>query len=240
MERLGVEWWPKTMFPTLTLRGSLFVTLTATLSLSAICQQSPASPPQPNVAAPQSKGSRPVPKLGSLGASCQDLNIDKYGEITFFARHEGFAYGISTPKVKLGEHEELHVYLWLSNESNRALELYVCCGIPLLNEIQIVDSSGKRLVSGWEMHHQKTKAAAEVCNCSWGVIAQPGSCRLIDSGVLNSLSNAYSMPPGAYAIMEDPQPPHPLPEAPVYPPRPAKDQQLVVTITAESATAAGK
>jgi len=219
-------------------RCCLLVVLTAALSLRATGQQNTISPSQPSATA-SSKGWRPVPKLGSLGVSCQDVKPDIYGKITFFARHGGVAYGISAPKVSVGEDEELRVYLWLSNQSDQALELYVCCGVPLLNEIQVVDSSGKRLVSAWEKHHQKTKAAAEVCSCSGGVIAQPGSCRVIDSGVLN-FPNAYNMPPGTYTVMEDPQPPHPLPATSVYPARPPKDEQLVITITPDSDPATSK
>jgi len=167
------------------------------------------------------------------------VDVTTYGKITFFARHDGVAYGISTPKTTLDEHEELRVYLWLSNESQRALEFYVCCGQPLLNEIQVVDSSGKRLVSMWEQHHQRTKAELEVCSCSHGEVARPGSCRVVDSGVLNG-SNGFTMPPGTYTIMEDSQPPHPLPAAPAYPSPSPRDQQVSITITPDHDAAAVK
>jgi hypothetical protein len=142
------------------------VILTTILSLPLRCQQS-ATSSQPGSADQQRVWLRPL-KLGSLGAACQDVDIATYGKITFFARHDGVAYGISTPKRTLDEHEELRVYLWLSNESNRSLELYGCCSIPLLNEIQVVDSSGRRLVSALEKQRQSTKPPLEVCSCSQG------------------------------------------------------------------------
>jgi hypothetical protein len=214
--------------------------VTASLSLNGVCQQSSTSPSRSSPPVPP-KRARQTPIVGSLGVACQDVNVAVYGNITFFERHDGVAYGVSTRQVNLEQDEDLRVYLWLSNKSTHPIEVLMCCGLPLLNVIQVVDSSGKRIVSGWERYNQKTKADPQVCTCSADEIVPPGSCSIIDSGVLNaSHGNGYSMPPGTYTIMEDPQPPHPLPDTPVYPKLSPKEQRLVITITPDSDTATNK
>lgn len=210
------------------------VILLVVLSAGAVCQQTtvPSSPPSAPV---PSTRIRQTPVLGPLGVSCKDEKVDLYGKITFFARHAGVAYGISTRTTKLEDDEDLRVYLWVSNQSNRSVEQYVCCGLPLLEQIQVVDSTGKRLVSSYEMLRNSTKAPPEVCSCSYGAVVEPGTCRVIDSGVVNGFhGNGFRMPPGTYTIIEDPEPPHALPETPVYPKLPPEQERLMITILPSS------
>jgi hypothetical protein len=215
---------------------SLLAAATVCLSLSAFCQQGTTSPTGSGTTAPPNR-IRQTPILGGLGVSCQKANVGVYGNITFFQRHAGVAYGVSTHTLTIDpDGEDLRVYLWLSNLSNQPIEVMMCCGVPLLNAIQVVDASGKRLVSGWERYNKKTKSDPQVCTCSADEIIPPGSCTVVDSGVLNaSVPSGYSMPPGTYTIMEDPQPSHALPDGPVYPVMPPKSERLTITIAPETA-----
>jgi hypothetical protein len=169
----------------------------------------------------------------SLGTPCSKIEEKDYIRPVFFDQHDGIAYGVSALRDHFKEGDEIRLYLLLSNESEQAIG-YMVCKTTIMDEIEVVNSSGMRIPSGMELHYHKTKPTPEVGGCFGELKVEPGSCEVVNSGYLSPLDTGYDLKPGTYKIIEDHAPSHPISKI-GEPVPPATWLQRGLTITIEPA-----
>lgn len=145
----------------------------------------------------------------SLGTPCSEVEEKDYIRPVFFDQHDGIAYGVSALRDHFKEGDEIRLYLVLSNESEQTIG-YMVCKTTIMDEIEVVNSSGMRIPSGMELHYHKTKPTPEVGGCFGELKVEPGSCEVVNSGYLSPLDTGYDLKPGTYKIIEDQAPSHPI------------------------------
>ena len=85
--------------------------------------------------------------------------------------------------------------------------MLTCCEFSFLRNIQVLDASGHRVASSFEISESKNrepgKTPIRVCTCSGPLTHYaPGSCGVVDSGTLNRPDTAYDLAPGKYTVTQ--------------------------------------
>lgn len=106
----------------------------------------------------------------------------------------GIAFGVSSPQGK-----PTTVYIWLDNQTAKPTSYYVCCNTSFLNDIEVYDSAGQRLLQKGEQSGQEIcDREVTICSCSTWVSVPPHTLQVVDSGVL---SDGYLLSPGRYFVV---------------------------------------
>ena len=107
----------------------------------------------------------------------------------------------------------------------------MCCGVPLLNAIQVVDASGKRLVSGWRAVQKKTRAAhPQECTCSADEIIRTSVLHRRHYECAECIgSRGYSSSPRFASWKISSASPY-VPDGLIYPVMPPESERLTLTV----------
>jgi hypothetical protein len=132
------------------------------------------------------------------GPACEKELLARRGHPFMFSTRNGIAFGVSSEPDKPPT-----LYLWVDNQSDKPVNLLICCGSTLAEHIDIFDSEGHRVLSKMDRAEQKARSEGremvEGCTCSGWVSVPPHTIRLLDS---TEISTWYSIQPGRYTISE--------------------------------------
>ena len=137
-------------------------------------------------------------ELPPPGPACEKELLARRGQPFMFSAHNGVAFGVS-----FGPDKPSTLFLWADNQTDKPVNLLICCGSTLAEHIDIFDSEGHRVLSKTDQAEQKTRSEGremvQVCTCSGWVSVPPHTIRLLDS---TEISAWYSIQPGRYTISE--------------------------------------
>jgi hypothetical protein len=136
--------------------------------------------------------------LPSPGPACEKELFRRRGRPLMFPARDGIAFGVSSGPDKPSE-----LYLWVDNQTDKAVSLSFCCVSTLFAHIDIFDSEGHRVLSKVDRAEQKARSEGreivQVCTCS-GSSAIPS--HRIQLFVFADISEGYTLQPGRYTISE--------------------------------------
>ncbi len=138
-------------------------------------------------------------ELPPPGPACERELFARRGKPYMFTARAGIAFGVSSAPDKPGR-----LYLWVDNQTEKAINLYTCCAQTLYEYIDIYSSDGHRVLSKREQEIQKARSQGiedppQICTCSGSAFVQPHTVAILDS---DDISSWYSLPPGRYIISE--------------------------------------
>lgn len=140
--------------------------------------------------------SKPKSQLPPPGSRCAEEEFTKVGRPAMSPPHDGIALGVSSPP-----NNPQTVYVWMDNQTDKPQSYYMCCRGTFLDDIDVYDSAGHRLISKDEQTEQKICAeGGEIvrsCSCSGFASIAPHTLQVIDSG---NLTDSYVLSPGPYFI----------------------------------------
>jgi hypothetical protein len=142
-----------------------------------------------------------------LPQACSKVDVAKYGRPVMFSDGQGVNEGVSVLHSHFKKNEPAIIYIWLSNESEGPVDMFTCCEFSFLRNIQVLDASGHRVASSFEMsecnNRETGKTPIRVCTCSGPLTHYaPGSCGVVDFGTLNRPDTAYDLAPGKYTVTQ--------------------------------------
>jgi hypothetical protein len=137
---------------------------------------------------------KPNSELPPPGTRCAEMEFAKRGRPVMSVSDGAIAFGVSSPDGK-----PTTVYIWLDNQTDKPQSYYVCCRASFLNQIEVYDSAGQRLLRKGEQAGQKICDRELVgCGCSTGVSVAPHTLQVVDSG---DLGDGYLLSAGRYFIV---------------------------------------
>jgi hypothetical protein len=140
--------------------------------------------------------SKPKSQLPPPGLRCEEEEFLKRGKPAMSPVHGGIAFGVSSPP---GNPKAVDV--WMDNQTDKQQSYYVCCRSTFLDDIDVYDAGGQRLIGNEEQAERKICAEGGevdlVCSCSAVIMVAPHTVQVVDSGVL---TDGYVLSPGRYFV----------------------------------------
>jgi hypothetical protein len=136
-------------------------------------------------------------ELHPPGPQCADQEFAKRGRPSMSAAHDGVALGFSTP-----QRDSTTVSVWMDNQTNEPHGYSTCSRSGVLDDVDVYDSAGHRLLSKKEQAQRKACAEhREFWSISSGcgtVTVAPHTMQVVGWG---DLQDIYVLSPGRFFIV---------------------------------------
>lgn len=137
---------------------------------------------------------KPKSELPPPGPQCAEQEFAKRGRPAMSVSDSGVALGVSSQGGN-----PTTVYIWLDNRTDKPQSYYMCCRASFLNQIEVYDSAGHRLLRKGERAGQEIcDRELAMCDCSMLASVAPHTLQVVDSG---DLGDGYLLSPGRYFVV---------------------------------------